>query len=34
MAEVVGQDVPGYVKERKQAAADYDELLRFGSTTK
>jgi iron(III) transport system substrate-binding protein len=34
MAEVVGQDVPAYVKERKQAAADYDELLRFGSTTK
>ncbi|MEN3269587.1 extracellular solute-binding protein [Pseudonocardia sp.] len=33
-AEVVEQDVPAYVKERTQAAADYDELLRLGTTTK
>jgi iron(III) transport system substrate-binding protein len=33
-AEVVEQDVPAYVKERTQAAADYDELLRLGATTK
>lgn len=33
-AKVVEQDVPAYVKERKQAATDYDQLLRFGSTAK
>ncbi|MFI6343951.1 ABC transporter substrate-binding protein [Streptomyces sp. NPDC050560] len=33
-AQVIAQDVPTYVKEREEAAKDYDALIRSGGTAK